>query len=93
MRFMAHLTFIPDPIIPSLVPAEQARIAELAAQGAIQALYLAADNSIGWLLMAGESQQAVEQALSSLPLHPYMQVILTELSPYDPFAGSTATST
>ncbi|MBA3944885.1 MAG: hypothetical protein H0X37_10030 [Herpetosiphonaceae bacterium] len=92
MRFMAHLTFIPEPIIPSLIPAEQARVAELAAAGAIQALFLAANNSAGWLVMVGESQQTVEHALNSLPLHPYMHVTLTELSPYDPLA-STKTST
>ncbi len=80
MRFMAYFTFIPDPSIPSLVPAERARLKTLADQGTVQALYLAADNTCGWLVMTGSSRQEVEQALASLPLHPYMQLVLTELS-------------
>lgn len=84
IRFMVQLTFIPDPAIPSLLPAEQARVGELVAQGTIQALYLAADSSRGWLVMAGDTQAQVDEAIASLPLHPYMRAELVEISPYDP---------
>jgi muconolactone delta-isomerase len=86
MHFMAHVTFVPDPAIPSLVPAERARVTELARQGTLQALYLAADNVKGWLVLRGASQAEVEQTLASLPSHPYMRVDLTPLHPDEPLA-------
>ena len=87
MRFMVQFTFIPDPAIPSLIPAEQARVGELVAKGTIQALYLAADNSRGWLVMSGDTQAQIEQAIASLPLHAYMRADLLEISSYDPVAS------
>jgi muconolactone delta-isomerase len=82
MRMMASITWIPGQQmeIAARVPAEQARIKELSEQGVVDSLYLAADRSRVWIVLQGKSQAEVEQALASLPLHPYMNVELTPLT-------------
>ena len=63
----------------ALLPAEQAHVRELTAQGVIEAIHVPVDRSRVWLLMQGESQDRIEQALASLPLYPYMALELAPL--------------
>ncbi len=82
MHFMIHAKFrMQDQaeILPRL-PQEQARIKELKEQGMVEALYIGSDLSQVWIAMQGETQDAVQKGLESLPLHPYMEVEMTLLS-------------
>jgi muconolactone delta-isomerase len=74
MKCMVSAKFRPEDRaeIAPRVPQEQARIRELREQGIVEALYIDADRSHVWLVMAGESQDEVQRGLQSLPLHPYM---------------------
>src|SRR5260370_26118735 len=63
----------------ALLPAEQAHVRELTAQGVIEAIHVPVDRSRVWLVMQGESQDRIEQALASLPLYPYMALDLAPL--------------
>lgn len=65
----------------SLVPQEQAHVAELRGRGIVETIYISADRSHVWLIMHGPSRQAVEQALTDFPLHPFMRPTITELAP------------
>ncbi len=82
--FMISLKFLPQyrQEIFAILPQERARAEELRAQGMIEAIYLSADNTVGWLIAHGESQAQVQEALTSLPLysHGYMEATLTPLS-------------
>ena len=84
MQFMASITFDPahHAEIERTVPAEQARVRELQQQGVLHALYVpdgaGAPGNV-WVVFNGQSQAAVQQALESLPLYPYMHVELTPL--------------
>lgn len=60
------------------VPAEQERIRELRAQGAVEALYIAEAQDRVWLVLRGETLEAVQEIVASLPLHAYATV---ELAP------------
>jgi muconolactone delta-isomerase len=82
MRFMMrfHLSRDDRDAIVARVPAEQARVQELTTEGLVETLYLAADRSGGWIVMHGESEDAVRAAIATLPLAPYMQVELAALA-------------
>jgi muconolactone delta-isomerase len=62
------------------IPQEQARIQTLREQGTVEALYISSDLSHVWIVMQGESQDQVQKDLESLPLYPYMEVVITPLS-------------
>ena len=81
MRFLTRESFIapPTPEVVELIAAEQAKIAELVAQGAVEAAYAAADNSAMWLVWNRESQADLEEAHKTLPLHDYLQSDITLL--------------
>ncbi len=81
MNMMVSIGFVQGQrdAIAALLPAEQARVAELREQGAIQAIFIEADRSHIWLVLPGESQEDVRQTLSTLPLYPYMELELTPL--------------
>ena len=82
MRFLTRESFIAPPTAEAmeLLPAEQAKIAELAAQGVVEAAYAAADNSAMWLIWNCESQTGLERAHETLPLHDYLQSDITVLA-------------
>jgi muconolactone delta-isomerase len=82
MKYIASnsLKQAPNEEIFALFPAEQARVAELRAQGILVNLYIAADYSKAWLICEGDSQEAVEKALESLPLHRFLNVEVTPLA-------------
>ncbi len=79
MKFMVTMSFIPNPEIASLVPAERARVAELREAGILESLYLANDSTKAWLIMQGESREAVTEATNSLPLHKFANVEIVQL--------------
>jgi muconolactone delta-isomerase len=65
--------------VMALFPAEQARVAELMAQGVLENLYVAADFSKAWLVLQSESLETARQAVESLPLHKFSHVEITPL--------------
>ena len=66
---MVTMTFDPRrrAEIVAHVPAEQARIRDLRAQGAVDALYLAEAQDRVWLVVRGETLDAVRDIVASLP--------------------------
>ena len=74
MRWMIDITFKPGsgPEMAPLVPREQEHIKELRERGVVEQLYISQQREHVWLVMQGESQDAVEQELRALPLYPYM---------------------
>ena len=55
------------------IPKEQEHIRELMSKGIVEAIYVSADRTVVWLVMKGESNQQLEQELSTFPLYPYMK--------------------
>lgn len=75
MRFLVKESFIapPTPELMELFPAEQSRVGELVAAGIVEAAYAAADNTAMWMVWNVESQNALDTAHKTLPLHDYLQ--------------------
>ena len=71
MRFLTKESFRgqPTPEVMSRIPAEQARVGELAQQGVVEAAYAAADGSAMWLIWDCESQDALAEFHKTLPMH------------------------
>jgi muconolactone delta-isomerase len=84
MKFLAsnRMKQAPNEEVMALFPAEQARVAELMAQGVLENLYVAADFSKAWLVLQSESPDMARQALESLPLHKFVEVELTALAEF-----------
>lgn len=82
MECMVSASFRPQDQAEILerIPQEQARIQTLKEQGTVEALYISSDFSHIWIAMKGESQDQVQKELESLPLYPYMEVVITPLS-------------
>ena len=82
MRFLTTETFKAPPTadVQAVIPAEQARVKELTKQGLIAAVYVAADLSGAWIVWNVESQAALEEAHSTLPLHPFLNSEITVLA-------------
>ncbi|HZS88023.1 MAG TPA: muconolactone Delta-isomerase family protein [Chloroflexota bacterium] len=82
MTFMVTMAF--DPArraeIVARVPAEQARVRELMAQGAIETLHIARARDRVWLVLSAETEEAARRILESLPLHAYATVDLAPLA-------------
>ncbi len=81
MKFLSsnRMKQAPNAEVMALFPAEQARVAELMAQGILENLYVAADFSKAWLVLRSESLDLARQAVESLPLHPFSHVEITPL--------------
>ena len=77
MKMMVTLVIRRDPAAMALVPAEQAHIHELQAQGKVDTLYVGT-RSHAWLVMGAESEDEVRRALEAFPLRPYMDQIDVE---------------
>ena len=82
MRFLVKSFFKEPPAeeVLALIPPEQAKVKELLEQGALEALYVAADNSAAWMVWNCETQDAFDQGLESLPLHDYLNFEITLLA-------------
>ncbi len=81
MRFLTKETFkaAPTPEVQALMPAEMAKVKELTDQGILETVYTAADMSAAWLVWNVESEEALNEAHNSLPLHPFMDSEKIEL--------------
>lgn len=84
MQFMATISFdtARRAEVEQALPAEQARVRELQQQGVLETLYVPDGSGAPaglWVVFNGESRDAVEHIIQSLPLYPYMQLELTPL--------------
>ena len=66
--------------IGALVPQEQKHVRESMSKGTLEAIYISADRTVVWLVIKGESQEQIQQELSTFPLYPYMQPQFTPLA-------------
>ena len=64
----------------ALIPQEKAHIKELMERGIVEVIYISAGRPHVWIVMQGESEEQILQALQSLPLYPYMQPDITDLA-------------
>ena len=82
LRFLTTEAFKAPPTseVQALIPAEMARVKELTEQGLIVAVYVAADQSNAWMVWNVDSQAALEETHSTLPLHPHLNSEITVLS-------------
>ena len=82
MRFLLKKTFKAPPTeeVLALIPIEEARAKELAEQGLLEALYVAADLSNAWAVWNCGSQAALEETHATLPLHDYLNIDITLLA-------------
>jgi muconolactone delta-isomerase len=69
-----------DAEVQALLPAEQARVAELFAEGSLEQLYVAADYGQAWLIARSETLTAAQEAIASLPLAPFVRSSFTPLA-------------
>jgi muconolactone delta-isomerase len=84
MQFMATISFdtARRAEVEQALPAEQARVRELQQQGVLDTLYVPDGSGAPaglWVVFNGESRDAVEHIIQSLPLYPYMLLELTPL--------------
>lgn len=81
MRFMLKATWKQplDETAAALLPAEEAKADELAAQGILEALYLPADQSGAWTVWRCESQAEVQEIAQTLPLYKFLNFEITPL--------------
>jgi muconolactone delta-isomerase len=81
MQFMveSHFAAAPTAEILALVPAEQARGAELDTEGVRRNLFLASDTSSVWQVFAVDSRATLDTVLASFPLHAYLTERVVEL--------------
>lgn len=81
MRYMLTATWNQplDERAMALLPAEEARAAELAEQGILEALYLPADQSGAWTVWRCESLEEVEEVAQTLPLYQYLNIQISPL--------------
>lgn len=82
MRFIVHLKIEPTTTkeeIAELLPAEQARVAELMEQGLLETFYLSHTMKDVWGIYTGESLDTVRVAVESLPFYKFMTAEYTEL--------------
>ena len=82
MRFLTKETFKAPPTaeVQALIPAEIAEVKELTEQGLIAAVDTVADLSSVWVMWNVDSQAALEETHSTLPLHLYMNTEITVLA-------------
>jgi muconolactone delta-isomerase len=82
MKVMVTMTF--DPArraeIVAHVPAEQARVRELRAEGKIESLHIAQAQDRVWLVLNVETEDVARRVMESLPLHAYATADLAPLS-------------
>jgi muconolactone delta-isomerase len=81
MKYLVHFTYEADVSreeIARLIPAEQARVAQLHQTGILEAVYVSKDVRQGWIILVSEDEQQATESLQSLPLYPFWT---TELIP------------
>ncbi len=74
MKHIVHFTYKAEADrqqIAKLIPAEQAKVAQLHKEGLLEAVYVSKDVKQGWLVFTSEDENSVTGALESLPLYPF----------------------
>ena len=84
MQFMATITLDATrrAEVEQLIPAESERVRELQQQGVLDALYVPDGSGPPpalWVVFNGNSREAVQRIIESLPLYPFMRLDLTPL--------------
>jgi muconolactone delta-isomerase len=79
---MVSIKFDPEQraSIAPLIRSEQEHVKELMTKKELEAIYISNERFAAWLVMPGNSQDEVEQALKAFPLYPYMRYELAPLS-------------
>jgi muconolactone delta-isomerase len=79
---MVTMTFDPTrrAEIVAHVPAEQARVRELRAEGKIEALHIAQAQDRVWLILNVETEDEARRVMESLPLHAFAATDLAPLT-------------
>lgn len=80
--FMVSFTFtksVHDPDVSGLIPAEQAKVAQLKDQKIIDDVWVKKDLSGGYIRINAESDRQLQVLLNSLPLSPYLSFSVVEL--------------
>jgi muconolactone delta-isomerase len=80
-KFIVPFT-VPEPMAEekrALLPAEQARVREMMAEGALLHIFVSSDFSEGWIVFAADSPEAVLARMDTLPMRRYMSVRVVEL--------------
>ena len=95
MEFLVSIKILPLPREENsakLYAAEAARARELADIGIIRRLWRVPGQRANWGLWEAKDATALHQAISSLPLYPYMEVKVRLLAehPSDPLSNSGA---
>jgi muconolactone delta-isomerase len=85
MRFLLKLALNQPPSeeIMALLPSEQRRGVELAAQGIREAVYVAADRSTVWTVWNCDSQEVLERLTKTLPLYEFWNIEMMQLAEED----------
>ena len=84
MQFMASISLDTTrrSDVERTLPAEQARVRELQQQGVLTALFVPDGSGAPdglWAVFNGDSREAVQRVVESLPLYPCMQLELIQL--------------
>ena len=82
MKFLLKMTWKqqPNEEMMALMPAERARVMELIEQGVQEADYLAADQSVAWVVWNCDSRDEVVETTKTLPMHQYFDTEITPLA-------------
>ncbi|MHB8624571.1 MAG: muconolactone Delta-isomerase family protein [Aggregatilineales bacterium] len=82
MKWMATITFKEKPTaeVLAMLLAERARVAEMVTEGIIENRYFAANGAQVWFVLQGDSREAVDRALSTLPMHRFFDMDVQQLS-------------
>ena len=84
MQFMATISLdsARRAEVERLIPAESRRVRELQQQGVLDALYVpdgSGPPTSLWVVLSGDSREAIQRVIESLPLYPFMQLVVTPL--------------
>jgi muconolactone D-isomerase len=96
MEFLVSIKITPPTddaaLTAKLYAAEAIRAKELAKQGIVKRLWRVPGQKANWGLWMAENATTLHQTISSLPLYPYMEVIVHPLAkhPSDPLGNSEA---
>jgi muconolactone delta-isomerase len=92
LRFICLITSLVPTLAAKPYAAEAIRAKELAKQGIVKRLWRVPSQKANWGLWMAEDATTLHQAISSLPLYPYMEFIVHPLAKHssDPLGNSEA---
>src|SRR3954470_13496029 len=83
MRYLVSFVFNQPFDMGPLIGPEHDRIEELHKQGRVETDSLGADYMRGWVIMRGDSPDAIAQAFTTLPMYPYMKIEILPLAEHN----------